>query len=218
MNLFLHESILLLALDDEKGKFTSAGTYLHYGFATALIMDLILAERIIVEDDRIVVKTNATTHSKVLNNVLHRLQESKKTRKVTYWIQYLVQRISKLESQAIEQLIKRNILERRQEKLLWVFDVNRYPSVNTKPENLLRARLREIIFEDVSPEPHERMLLVILQTCQLDKKLIPGKAERKKAGEKIKALTHDSEIGKYVSDAILEMQMAVIVATTAAIS
>lgn len=218
MNLYLHESVLLLGLDDEKGSFSLDSTYVYYGFAAALVMDLIIAERVAVEDGRIIVKTNALMDRKVLNDVLRRLRESKKKRKVTYWIHYLVQRISKLKSMAIEQLIKNGILERRKEKVLWVFNVNRYPSSDTGPENLLRARLHEIIFKDADPQPEERMLLTILQVCRLEKELITDKTQRKEAKEKIKALTKGDEMRKFVHDAILEMQTAVMVATSAAIS
>ena len=44
MDLYLHESVLLLGLDDEKGKLApgTTSTYLYYGFSAALIMDLVL--------------------------------------------------------------------------------------------------------------------------------------------------------------------------------
>ncbi|MCO6476415.1 MAG: GPP34 family phosphoprotein, partial [Phaeodactylibacter sp.] len=109
MNLHLHESILLLDLDDEKGAFSMAGSYLHYGFAGALLMDLILAERIIIEDGRVRVVDNAITDNRLLNDVLGRLKNFKKRRKVAYCIHYLAQRINKLRRQAIDNLIRKRI-------------------------------------------------------------------------------------------------------------
>lgn len=216
MNLHLHESILLLDLDDEKGSFSMAGSYLHYGFAGALLMDLILAERIIIEDGRVRVIDNAITDNRLLNDVLGRLKNFKKRRKVAYCIHYLAQRITKLRRQAIDNLIRKRILTRREEKVLWVFKVNRYPSVDTEPESTLRARLRQVIFDDAEPTPKERMLLAIILAGKLERGLLPDKQERKAAREKIKTLTEDTEMRKFISQAVLEMQAAVMAATTGA--
>jgi transcriptional regulator CtsR len=217
MNLYLHESILLLGLDDEKGNFTAPSGYLLYGFSAALIMDLILAERLTIEEKRLKLITNAITDNKLLNDVLRRLQEKKKPPKVSSWIHHLAQISGKLKPWALENLIQKKILERREEKILWVFKVNRYPSANTTPENELRARLRQIIFENAEPQPKERMLLALVSACQMDRDLLPDKNERKLAKDRIKTLTEDSEMRKLVGDAIQEMQLIVTAATTTAV-
>jgi hypothetical protein len=46
MDLYLHEAITLISLDDEKGNFTQAGGYINYAFGAAFMMDLLLEERI----------------------------------------------------------------------------------------------------------------------------------------------------------------------------
>jgi len=213
MDLHLHESVLLLGLDDEKGKLTGSSFYFSYSFSSAIIIDLVLAERIVVEDKRIKILTNAITDNKLLNNVLQRLQNKKKTPKVGRWLNYLVNRTGKLKLLAIENLVRQKILEKKKVKKLWLFNVNRYPSTNLKPENQLRARLLQIIFEHEEPKPKERMLLTILLTCQLDKSLIPDKKERKAAKERIEALTEDSEMRKLIGDAIQEMQTIIMLTT-----
>ncbi|MCO6479075.1 MAG: GPP34 family phosphoprotein, partial [Phaeodactylibacter sp.] len=145
-------------------------------------------------------------------DVLGRLKNFKKRRKVAYCIHYLAQRINKLRRQAIDNLIRKRILTRREEKILWVFKVNRYPSVDTEPEDTLRARLRQVIFDNAEPTPKERMLLAIVLAGKLEKALLPEKQERKAARQKINALTEDTEMRKYISQAVLEMQAAVMVA------
>ncbi|MCB0588867.1 MAG: GPP34 family phosphoprotein [Phaeodactylibacter sp.] len=215
MSLHLHESILLLSLDDEKGSFSMSGTYLYYGFAAALLLDLILGERIVVEEGRVSVIDKAITENRLLNDVLGRLKRFKKDRKVAYCIHYLVQRINKLRPQAIEHLIRQGILERREEKILWVFTVSRYPSANAEPEHTLRERLHSVAFHNAEPTPKERMLLSIILACKLERDLFPDKEERKAARERLKALTEDSELRRLIGQAVLEMQAAVMAATTA---
>ena len=217
MDLHLHESVLLLGLDDEKGKLTGSSFYFYYAFCSAMIMDLILAERIIVEDKRIKVVTNAITDNKLLNNFLQRLQDAKKPRTVSKWLQYLVNRSGKFKPLAIDSLIQQKILERRKEKILWLINVNRYPSADVEPENQLRSRLLNIIFEETEPTPKERMLLSILLSCKLDRELIPDKEKRKMAKQRIETLTEDSEMRKLIGDAIQEMQTIIMITTGSAV-
>ena len=214
--LSLHESILLLGLDDENGKFTVESTYHSYGLAAAAIADLILAERIAIQDDRIAVLTNALTDDKLLNDILRRLQEQKKPPKVTDWIHHLVMRMGKLRPIAIEQLIRRGILERKEKKILWVFNVDRFPSRDVTPENRLRARLRRILFENNAPDPHERLLLGIVLASSLLPELVPDKTLRKQAKARIEALTAEDEMNRLLGRSIQEMQTVVMVTTTAA--
>lgn len=216
-DLHLHESILLLSLDDEKGNFSTDESYLNYGFVAALIMDLVLAERIVIEDEYIKLTTNAVTDNKLLNHLIRRFQRAKKEKKVSSWLHALAQENGKFIPQAIDNLVKNSILERKKGKVLWVFSVTRYPTKNVQPENLLRARLGQIIFGDTAPTPKERMLLALIQACRMEKDLIPDKDERKRAKEKIKALTKDSEMRKLVGDAITEMQALVTVITSTVI-
>jgi len=216
MPLSLHESILLLGLDDENGKFTAESTYHSYGLAAAAIADLILAERIAIQHDRIAILTNALTDDRLLNDILRRLQEQKKPPKVTDWIHHLVMRMGKLRSIAVEQLIRRGILERKEEKILWVFNVDRYTSRDVTPENRLRARLRRILFDAAEPDTRERLLLGIVLSSHLLPELAPDKTLRKQAKARIEVLTAEDEMNRLLGRSIQEMQAAVMVTTTAA--
>ena len=209
----MHESILLLGLHDEKGNFGGMESFVHYGFTSGALMDLILEERITVEDGRVKMKTNALTGNKLLNEVLRLIRESKKERKVSHWFHYLVQRVGKLRPLAIDDLIRRNILERREDKVLWVFKVNRYPSVDLQPENELRARLHEIIYEDAEPTPKERMLLSMMIGCHMQKELAKEKADRKWVKQKMKDLTDDESLRKWLGSAVDEMQAVMMITT-----
>lgn len=216
MDLYLHESVLLLGIDDEKGKYTTASAYVNYGFSAALLLDLILIERIAIEEERVRLKTNAITENKLLNDVLRLLQEKQKNRKVVEWLHDLALRSAKLIPIAIEGLIHRKILERKEGKILWVFKVDRYPSIDTGPENELRARLHQIIFENGEPGIHDRMLLSLLLACGMQKQLIPDETRHFAAKERIAELTEENEMRTLVGNAIEEMQI-LLMATTSAV-
>jgi hypothetical protein len=214
MNLHLHESILLLGLDDEKGHFHTSLSYLNYGFAAGIMVDLILAERIIVEEKRLKVKTNALTTNKLLNEELARLQKAKKPPKVTTWLHGMVQRNTKVFKKCIDGLIKQGILKMEKKKILWFFTVNRYPSINLEPENSLRNRLQQIILNDEPPNREEQMLIAIIGACSLMKEIVRDKSQHKQAKKRIKTLTADDSIKKMLGDAIQEMEIVVMTVIT----
>lgn len=216
MQLYQHQAIVLLGLDDEQGHFDSGtATYLNYGFAAALIIDLLLAERIELEDGKIRVKTNALTRNKALDNVLSRMYRVKSPKSVSHWVHAIVMDCAKLWKQTLNELIQQGILRHKTKKFLWVFKLNRYPTVDSRAEDKLRARLRELLFQSESPDKDERMLLSILLHCELYTLIAKGKEERKQAKARLKALTEEEEMGKHFSQAIQEAQAAVFVAMTA---
>lgn len=218
MDLHLHEAITLISLNDEKGNYTAAGGYINYAFGAALLTDLILAERVVIEDDRVKLATNAITDSRALNTVIDQVSRRKKPMKVSSWITTLVQRSTKLYKLCVEKLIKDGILKRREKKILWVFSVNRYPTVDGEPENELRQRVKSLMLDDTTtPDRKERMLLAILLHCELYAGLLDDKSERKRAKARLEALTEDSLMEDHIGKSIREMQTAVMVATSTVI-
>ncbi len=217
MNLLLHESILLLGLDDEKGHFHSTLAYLNYGFASAILMDLILAERIVIEEKRLKVVTNALTTNKLLNEELDRLQKAKKSPKMTAWLHTMVQRNAKSIKKCIDRLIQQGILKMEKKKILWIFPVKRYPTLNLEPEKSLRQRMQKIVLGGEAPNRDERMLLAIIDACQLVKEIVPNKEKRAAAKERIKKLTSESEMKKLLGNAIQEMQVMLMTVTSASV-
>ena len=70
MEIHLHESILLLGLDDEKGKITSStGTFFYYAFGAACLVDLVQMGKIRFEDQKVIVLQQSHTSNKVLNDI-----------------------------------------------------------------------------------------------------------------------------------------------------
>jgi len=219
MDLHLHEGILLLNLDDESGKYTSSLAYFNYAFAAGIVIDLLLEDRVKIEDNRLLLKTNAITDSRALNAVIEQISRRKKPMKVSNWLHTIVQRSSKLYKLCIEKLIKQGILERKQAKILWVFNVNRYPTVNDQPENELRKRIKTLVLDDkATPDRKEKLLLNIIGRCELLYVILADKAERKQGQKRLDQLIKDSDIDEHIGQAIEEMQAAMMVVTTTVVT
>ena len=219
MELYLHEAIMLISLDDEKGNFTAAGGYINYAFAAALVMDLILEERAELRDDYLHLTTNAITESRALNQYIDDIRKRKKELKIKDWLHLLVTS-SKYRNLCVDRLVQQGILQRTEKKVLWVFTLDRYPMLNGKPEKNLRERLRALMLEEQAGEPteKERMLLGIVHHCHLYPGLLPEKQDRKTAKARLEILTSEGAMQSHLGKAIQDMHTAIMVTTMATVS
>lgn len=144
-DLNLIDKFLLLALDDEKGKFNSGPFTLTYGLSGAIFLELSLKECISIVDKKVVVNNFKRIDDTFLNKYLDLIKNSNRERSLKYWIQKLGNKERDIKKEILNKLISKGILAKREQKFLWVFNNDKFPTVNSKPENTLRKRLYEIV-------------------------------------------------------------------------
>ncbi|MBU3010706.1 GPP34 family phosphoprotein [Polaribacter vadi] len=191
-DLNLIDKFLLLALDDEKGSFNSGPFALTYGFAGAIFLELSLKECITIIDKKVVVNNFKRIDDTFLNKYLDILKNSKKERSLKYWIQKFGNKERDIKKETLDKLIAKRILAKREQKFLWVFNNDKFPTVNAKPENTLRKRLYEIVELHKKPILEELMLVSLINTCNMDR-IVYGKERYKKSKKNIKAIISDAE-------------------------
>ena len=207
MTLNLIDELLLLALDDEKGTFISDSFSFAYGISGAIMLELILENRIEVRNQKVSVKDKNTTGEKILDEYLALIIQSKKERAVKEWVQLFGEKADRVIKETIEKLIEKGILTKKKEKFLWVFSINNYPAQNSELENILRDRLHDIIMNDKKPKLKEIMLLSLIDSCDLSREVF-GKEKSVAYKGKIKAITEDIELTKSVNETIKEVSDA----------
>ena len=214
----LMEELLLLALDDEKGKIISSSSCaLPYGLRGALLLELFLAEKIDVVDKKIVVINKNNTGNEVLDNALNIINTYHKQKTVKFWITKLTSKMKELRKDLLNQLITKGILEQQDKKVLWVIPATRYPTKNPVIENRVRKRIIGIVLHNDKLDERSSMLISLINACELIKEVFP-KDNLKDAKKKIKNIIQDEKVGKaitsQISDEIMLTIVAVMVATT----
>ncbi|MBO3116970.1 GPP34 family phosphoprotein [Winogradskyella sp. DF17] len=228
IDLNLADKMLLLALDDEKGTFVSGPFALTYGLAGAILLELSLKESIKIVNKKVVVNSSERLDDVLLERYLELLRTSKKERSLKYWIEKLGNKERAIKKEILDKLILKGILVKREQKFLWVFNNDKFPTVNAKPEHVLRKRLYELIESNTKPTLEELMLISLIDTCDLNK-TVYGKDRAKRCKDNIKRVIADAKNSlvisttiKEVHDVILTMLVVVmtssIAATTAASS
>lgn len=209
IDLNLVDKLLLLALDDEKGTFVSGPFALTYGFAGAILLELSLKECIKIVDKKVVVNNLKRIDDSLLDSYLQLLISSKKERSLKFWIQKFGNKERSIKKEILDKLILKGILAKREQKILWVFNNDKFPTVNSKPENILRKRLHEIIEFNKKPTLDELMLISLIDTCDLNK-IVYGKDRAKRCKDSIKTIIADAKNSIAISATIKEVHEVIL--------
>ena len=214
MDLDLLEEYLLIALDDDKGKFVIDSTHLHYGFGGAILLELALREKISIEGDYIRLKDSSTVKEVALNKAIDILESSSKSIKIKDLINTLAKKAGELKQDTLQRLMNKGILKKEEHKILWIIPNNKYPTSDLSPENKVRERLKAVMLLGEKSEPRDIMLLSLIDVSDLTREAFRDKEDYKAVKKKIKEVTQDVKISNAINKSIREIQAAIMIAIT----
>ena len=210
----LMEELLLLALDDEKGKIlSSSSSALPYGLRGALLLELTLANKIDIVNKKLVVIDDTPTNNPLLNSALDIFSNHHKEKKVKYWVSKLKSKMKLLRQDLLSDLMNKGIIEKRDKIFLWVIPAKRYPTKNPVPENAVRKRIIDIVLHNKQSDERSLMLISLINSCDLIKEVF-SKEYRKEAKKKIKEIVKGENIGNAIIDQVNDEIMAAIIVAT----
>ena len=211
------EEILLLLLDDEDGAFVPVGeSVIGCALAGAVLMDLAFANRIDTDPERLVVLDRAPTDNATLDRVLARIAADPRTEAGTGdtkgWIETLTAEESPaIRQEALDRLVARGILERQEEKFLWVFRSRRYPTVDGRAEREVKLRLMEVLLSDEIPAPRDVALICLVDACGILRYILADR-EVESVGPRVEQLRKMDLIGREVAGAITDIEHFIAIA------
>ncbi len=210
-DLYLHEEVLLLALNDDRG--TVGGMY-HLAVGGAILAELMMGEHIYVEGKNNLVTCN---HRKRISDPILRecrdaIHGAKRRSPLTQLVTKFAT-LRDLKHRIAQRLCDRGILRADEDRVLWVFKRKIYPECNPKPERQLIARLRRAIFtETKNITPRTVVLLSLAEKAHLlplafDKKKLQARKKR------IEQVVAGEVIGKSTKQAMAAAQSTLIAST-----
>ncbi|CAN5911495.1 GPP34 family phosphoprotein [soil metagenome] len=212
----LAEELLLLALEAEKGVVHQAASdSLSYALSGAVLMELILNDRLRTKDDKLVVADGSRTGDEVLDSALRDVEQSRKARDLEYWVsrwggQYLKDKL-------IERLVKRGTLREEEHRVLWIFSQSRYPERDGVPEKELRDRVRAVVLEKQEPERRLAALVCLIKACDLAGEVFASH-ESELARKRLEEIAEGDLVSNAVSDAVSQVQAATQAAVMASVT
>ena len=212
--LFLHEEVMLLALRDEEGTVAS-GTMYQYAIGAAVLAELLLNERLTVEQIRkrklVNLVSSMPLGDPLIDECLEKIGRAKRRAALQTWVSRFAG-VKNLKHRVARRLCDRGILRASEDKILLIFTRKIYPEINPEPERELIERLRQAIFTDIEDIDSRTMILVSLAKSVGLLKVVFDKKELKRRKARIERIIKGEITGKAAAEAIQAMQAAIMVA------
>jgi hypothetical protein len=209
------EEFLLLALDDQAGDFWPLPrSVFDCGTACAVLMDLMKQGRVDCDLRNLFVVTALPVEDDILDPVLRALalEPVLATRSITDELRFLADEGEALRERALQRLVDRGILKREDRKILWVFGTRRYPILQDKELREAKLRVLNVVMGDEIPDPHDIMLVALVEACGLFRHILTA-PELTKAAPRIAQVARLDFLGRAVSAAIAEVEAAIAMAS-----
>ncbi len=201
---------LLLRRDDGKPEIDMSKR--HYGLTAAVITDLVIAQRITLNDDkdpRVTVLVPSPPGHPALDAGMARLQKRDGTR-----LSWLVNDTKiAVEDTIARSLVSAGVIGVEEKRALGLVPA-KYPVIDPGPEQRLRDRLRAVLHGE-APEPQEAAVLAILQGLDVVGKVLEvekGDLGTKEVKARIEEVSADIRAGDAVAQAVAAMNTAILTA------
>ncbi len=203
------EEVVLLMLRDDDGKFVHVPSWLlDRILAGAVLMDLAMEYRIDTDPERLVLLDDTPTGDSLLDPTLARIaaDPQQQHRDARYWVEHEATHSEEIREEALRRLVDIGILEREEDRFLWVFKSRRYPIVDGKAEREVKLRIMGVLFSDEIPDPRDVVIICLADACGLFAELLP-KRELEQASVRIEQVRKLDLIGQAMSQTIYDMGM-----------
>ena len=200
------EEIVLLMLHDDDGRFAPVPSWsLDRALAGAVLMDLALENRIDTDPENLILIDADPVGDSLLDPTLAEIAAGEQ-RDARYWVEQTAKQGEQIREEALSRLVDAGILERQEDRFLWVFRSRRYPLVDGKAEREVKLRIMEVLFSDQIPEPRDVVIIALADACGIFGELLP-KRELQQAADRIEQVRKLDLIGQAMAETIRDMEM-----------
>jgi golgi phosphoprotein 3 len=213
---YLAQDLMLLALNDETGAVRSAAsTALPYGLVGAVLLDLVLQQKLMLENKKLIVVEPRSIGDEFLDRFLIEVATEPHPKTPQRWINRWHRKHPDLKKTVLQSLVRSEILSQQEQRELWVFRVQRYFLSNPAAKSEIVDRVRSAVLTGANLDARTAALISLIKACKLVNVLFTSE-ERGEARQRIKAISQGEFVGKAVSDTVKEMQAAIMTTIIAA--
>jgi len=207
VNLTLKEKFMLLALENQSGDLVHNTTAFWIGLTGAVIFEMVESGILRMTERHLYLVEEKKTLDKAFNMVISQLQGYSKPPRIKTVINNLWLDAERLESYIIKSLIGKGILTERKKKILWIFTIKRYPTINPDPEIKLRHDLTQLVMDNKVPDEESYVLFRLINQCELIPEVF-GKDHKKQVADYIQQMKEQNDVSGEISQSVKEMELA----------
>lgn len=172
--LTLAHDLMLLSLDPETGA-RRKRQQMSYATVGALLAELALADRIDLDDKRVAVVDATPMGRPAADELLARVAQGK-PHKAKWWVS---RKQRGFVDQVLDELVTAEVVQRREGRFAGVFPTTRYPQIDGRRAIDLRADLKGIAVEGLSPTSARTVALAnLVVAAELHGQVFPGHRKR----------------------------------------
>ena len=202
------EEITLLLLHDDDGRFARVPSWsLSYALAGGVLMDLAMENRIDTDLEHLILVDATPTGDSLLDPTLAEVAACEK-HDARYLVDQTAERSDVIQEEALTRLIALGILERQEDRFLWVFRSRRYPMIDGQAEREVKLRIMSVLFSDEIPDPRDVVIICLADACGIFKELL-SKRELEQAAPRIEQVRKLDLIGQAMTQAIHDIELSV---------
>ncbi len=203
------EEIILLLLNDDDGRFARVQNIsLDYALAGGILMDLALENRIDTDLDNLILIDPTPTGDELLDTTLAEI-EQEGGHDARFWVERTAVRSDAVRETVLERLIDRGILERQDDRFLWVFKSRRYPAIDGEAQREVKLRIMGVLFSDEIPDPRDIVIICLADACGIFKSIFTSN-ELETVAPRIEQVRRLDLIGQAMTQAIQDIEMTLV--------
>lgn len=206
------EEIMLLLLEDEEGRMIYVPELsMRCVLSGAVLMELAMADRIDTDLEKLMIINKDPTDDEMMDSVLAKIIESEHDNNARYWVEHIARDADQYREMALDRLVEKGILQRVDDRLLWVFKTRRYPMVDGHAEREVKLRIMDILFRDIIPAPRDVVIICLVDACGIFKHLLTER-DHQLASERIRQCRRMDLIGQAVTKAVRDIEASLALA------
>lgn len=206
------EEIMLMLLEDEDGKILHVPELtLRCVLSGAVLMELALRNKIDTDLSQLVVIDSSPTGDEMLDPTLQMIVESGEVNNGKYWVEKCALNADEIKKMALDRLIEKKILEKVDDRFLWVFRTRRYPVVDGKAEQEVKLRILDLLLSDKLPNPRDIVIISLVEASGIFKHLL-SESEHKRSLERIKQIRNMDLLGRAVTNSVRDIEASLALA------
>ncbi len=206
------EELMLLILDDENGRFARVPDRLmRYALAGGVLMDLALENRIDTDLKNLILVDSTPVQDSLLDPTLADIAQATDTKDARFWVERTALRADEIREVALNRLVEQGILQREEDRFLWVFQSRRYPIVDNTAEREVKLRIMEVLFSDQIPDPRDVVIIGLAHACDIFTEILSAR-ELARVADRIDQVRKLDLIGQAMSQAITDIELSLALA------
>lgn len=212
------DDFLILALNPRSGNYMIYGNQLTYGLLGALLMDLMSAGYLAIDNGRVIAgETGGIPSSQVLEKILLRIRANPRSLKVTAWIRKLGIRSGRYLKEVRAEMIEKGQIRVVRKKILFIPWSLWYPADPGYRKRLI-FNIQSILLSGKEAGKEEAMLLGLIYATKLHKALSADRDKRKRLRKALVMYMKKSDVASGTEQIIREIQTAVAAGVVASIA